>query len=226
MFSPHRLQAVCRPLPLQSTNTFSSWILYLVLVLGRAPLLGPGSVTGAIISILFPTLWIRQQQDLDYMHAGGFRFYRSCLSDVRRRQWRKTGEWRLTCRIRRLRQPPQENCLPFLEGRSVHRPPPLPPKISYVTARNTSHLQICSERISVWVTFPHWGRPPLARLRRRPALSPLASCWLARLGNQKPRRNCSRTRQACQGVSILLDISQPSARERGKGGAGWLTKGQ
>lgn len=33
------------------------------------------------------------------MHAGGFRFYRSCLSDVRRRQWRKTGEWRLTCRI-------------------------------------------------------------------------------------------------------------------------------
>lgn len=120
MSSPHCLQAVCRPLcSKQARAPAGHHILFFVL--GRAPLFGPWLVTGAIISILFPTLWIRQQQDLDYMHAGGFRFYRSCLSDVRRRQWRKTGEWRLTCRIRRLRQPPRE--VSPVSGGSVSSPP-------------------------------------------------------------------------------------------------------
>ena len=91
------------------------------------------------------------------MRAGGFRFYKGCLSDVRRRQRRKTGwEWRLTCRIHCLRQA-QEN-YPFLEGRSVHRPHPSNPKFLIVTAKNTATIKYAPRGLRYGSSPSHMGQ--------------------------------------------------------------------
>lgn len=94
------------------------------------------------------------------MHAGGFRFYRSCLSDVRRRQWRKTGEWRLTCRIRRLRQPPRE--VSPVSGGSVSSPPSSPP--TQILLCDSQEYKPSSDMLpkDLGMGFLSvWGRPPL-----------------------------------------------------------------
>lgn len=117
-----------------------------------------------------------------------------------------------------LRQPPRERSP--VSGGSVSSPPSSPPTQILLCDghRYKPSWNMLRKDLSVWRFLP---RPLPVVCAAGLRLSPLASCWLARSGNQNPRRDRSRTRQTYQGVSTLLDISQPSVR-KGVGGGGWV----
>lgn len=151
---PYRFQAVCRP-------HYSRHVLPDIMIWFYS-----GSRT--LISILFPdTLDQAAAGSRPPMHAGGFLFYRRCLIDVHRR------EWRLTCRIRRLRQLPQE-LFPVSRVLTSSPPSSLPPGFSYVIARGTITSKICHEQFRFGL-LSYMGRP--TPLHRRPAWCPLGSSW-------------------------------------------------